>query len=213
MGRGWHEAMADPLIHRLTIALGVYGPPSVGRYNYPEPNYTKNAAGKYIETPNKFAPQRYSLIKNDVIILYPTLSAGFEIHKRFQIGVSLQLVVSKFKFRESLYSGLTQPMTQGQEEPIFDSIVEVDLEGNFIQHGLLSFTGIVGAMFQPLDNLSIGASLRPPINVSASGTLAIEPGEVARKLNTRVIDQNGADCDVAAPLPDVGQVLDATEVD
>ena len=32
----------------LTVALGVYGPPSVGRYAYPAPNYTLNGAGNFI---------------------------------------------------------------------------------------------------------------------------------------------------------------------
>lgn len=164
--------------HRLTLALGLYGPPSVGRYNYPQPNYTVNSAGRYVEPPRKYAPSRYALINNDIIILYPTLSAALQVHRRFQLGISLQLIYSTFSFRQALSSqqdlGLAQPTKQTEEDPQFDSTVNVDLKGNMIQHGLLSFTGIAGAMFQPLDNLSIGASVRPPIPIRASGTLKID---------------------------------------
>jgi long-chain fatty acid transport protein len=202
--------------HRLTLALGVYGPPSDGRYNYgagpngepdicatdaagvktcrpAEPNYAKDANGKYIQSPRKYAPARYSLINNDIIIIYPSFSAAFQIHRRFSVGISLQLVVSKFMFRQALYSGLSTPTTQAGEDPLFDSLVTVNLDGK------VNFTGIVGAMFSPLDNLQFGASFRPPIPIRANGTLALELGEAAQGLNS-VVTGDQAELKLTLPM-------------
>src|SRR5687767_14906368 len=99
----------------LTLAVGVYGPPSVGRYKYPAPNYEKDAQGRYLENPRKFAPQRYALVHNDVIILFPGLSVAYAPHPRVSAGFSLQYVYSKFLFNQVVYSGLTEPKRQADE--------------------------------------------------------------------------------------------------
>jgi long-chain fatty acid transport protein len=183
---------------RLTIGLGIYGPPSVGRYQYPVPDYDKvtDAMGRmvYENTPRKFAANRYQLINNDVIILYPTLALAFQIHRRFSVGVSLQYVYSSFSFRQSLYAdaGLTRPTSQAGEDPAFDSEVSVNL------HGKPGFTAIVGAMFRPLDNLSIGASLRPQIPIRADGKLALKLGETATAIGSEVM---GDQAELALTLP------------
>lgn len=159
----------------LTLGLGVYGPPSVGRYGFPEPNYAKNEMGGYLERPTRFAPQRYVLIKNDIIIVYPSLSASYAIHPRFMIGASAQLVVSTFSFRQALFAGDSlgiNPSRQIDENPDYDAIVDVSLNGR------VGFTGIVGALAKPTDWLSVGASFRPPVPVTASGKLGIQLGSL-----------------------------------
>lgn len=183
---------------RLTIGLGVYGPPSVGRYQYAEPNYKKtaDASGKlvYEQTPKKFAPNRYQLINNDIIVLYPTLALAFEIHRRFQFGISLQYVYSSFEFRQTLYAdaGLTRPTRQAQEEPTYDSEVGVKLSGK------PGFTAIVGAMVRPMDNLSFGISFRPQVPIRASGKLTLKLGETATAINSQVM---GDEAELALTFP------------
>jgi|GEM_PF-1405969 len=180
---------------RLTVSLGIYGPPSVGRYQYPIPDYTKNGAGTgYANTPKKSAANRYQLINNDVIILYPTLALAFQVHKRFQVGVSVQYVYSTFSFKQTLYAdaGLTKPTSMGAEDPAYDSQVGVALTGR------PNVTAIVGAMVKPLDNLSIGASLRPQIPIRADGKLTLDLGERATDLGSSVI---GDQATLALTLP------------
>ncbi|MBS1151701.1 MAG: uncharacterized protein H6Q89_3399, partial [Myxococcaceae bacterium] len=200
---------------RLTVALGIYGPPSVGRYQYEVPNYNRvlNSAGSsvYEFSPRKFAANRYQLINNDVIILYPTLALAFEVHRRFQFGVSVQYVYSSFTFRQSLYAdaGLTRPTTMSGEDPAFDSEVRVDL------HGRPGVTAIFGAMVKPHDRLSIGVSLRPQIPIRATGKcaerkldadgqplpcsgLTLKLGETARAIGSEV---TGSEADLALTLP------------
>ncbi len=166
----------------LTFAFGVYGPPAVGRYHYPRPNYAREAqdATRYVEHPRKYAPQRYALIENDVIILYPSLSASYELHPRASVGVSVQYVFSKFYFAQAVYSGLSTPQRMADESPEFDSMVAVDL------HGKGGLTAIFGALARPTDNLAIGFSVRPPVPMRATGSFLMEPGENARKFGIEV---------------------------
>ena len=164
----------------LTIGLGLWGPPSDGRYQFPIPNYEKNDKGAYVERPNKFAPQRYGLINNDILIVYPTLSVAFEIHKKLMIGGSLQVAVSHFYFRQAVTSQLFTPMTQSAEDPSFDSVVTVEGAGKPV------VTGIVGLLFKPIEQLGIGASVRPPISITATGTLGIALGEAPTAIGAKV---------------------------
>ncbi|MCC6336808.1 MAG: outer membrane protein transport protein [Myxococcales bacterium] len=166
----------------LTVSLGVYGPPSQGRYVFPAPNYTKEMS-RYLESPRRFSPQRYSLISNDIIILYPSLSLAYAIHPRFMVGASAQLVVSHFTFKQAISADPTNPMTQLAENPEFDALVDVNVSGQ------VGFTGIFGVLARPLDWLSLGASVRPPIPMKATGSLGIA---VTPELSALARVQNGA---------------------
>ncbi|MHB8873993.1 MAG: OmpP1/FadL family transporter [Myxococcaceae bacterium] len=179
---------------RFTFAFGVYGPPSVGKYGYPAPNYADKdpTTGRYVNNPRKWAPQRYGLIENDVIILYPSLSAGYEVHPMVSFGASVQYVYSSMMFEQAVYSGLFEPKLQRDEEPTFDSIVRVTLQGK------PTVTGILGVMVKPAKGLSIGASFRPAVPVKASGKFNIALGDTATALNTVV---TGDQADFALTLP------------
>ncbi len=164
----------------LTVGLGVYGPPAVGRYGFPAPDYTRDANGKYQANPVKSAPNRYALINNDILIVYPSLSAAIDVHPKVLVGASLQLVLSNFMLRQALYSGLSTPAKLTEEDPIFDSVVTVNLAGRPV------VTGIFGVLWKPTDTLAFGASYRPRIPLVATGSLDIALGEAAKGLNTVV---------------------------
>lgn len=178
----------------LTVALGVYGPPSVGRYQFAEPNYTVRGAGDALTPdPRRTSPQRYTLINNDILIVYPTLSVAIDVHPKFMVGASFQLVASRFMFRQSMYGGLTNPTRQLDEDPNYDATVKVDLNGR------LAFTGVLGAMYKPLPWLSLGASVRPPIALHARGTMNLTLGDKLAGLGATVTG-NQADFDLSLPL-------------
>jgi long-subunit fatty acid transport protein len=154
----------------FTVGLGLFAPPSQGKYEYPNPNYTKDDAGKYVEKANKYAPQRYALISTNILIAYPTLSLAYAIHPRFQVGVSAQLTVSQFQQTQTMYGGDAlndNPMRQIAENPDYDATVSIDLPGQ------IGFTGILGVMARPTDWLSFGASIRPPIPFKARGKITV----------------------------------------
>lgn len=180
----------------LTVSLGAYGPPSQGRYVFPTPNYTKGDDGRFVESPNKYAPQRYSLISNDIVIAYPTLSAAYEVHRRFSVGLSAQLVVSTFNFKQAIFAGdaLGQnPQRQLQEDANFDAMVDVDVTGR------LGFTGIVGLMWRPVDWLSVGASFRPPVPIHASGKLTLGLSDFLTSAGASV-EGDQANLDITLPM-------------
>lgn len=191
----------------LTLGLGVYGPPAVGRYSYPNPDYSKDATGKYVTNPIKYAPNRYALIDNNILILYPTLTAAIDLHPRLLVGASLQAVYSTFAMKQAVYSGVSTPTRMQEEDPIFDSVVSVNLTGR------VGVTGIVGVLWKPTDTLSFGASARPRIRVVAAGDLSLQLGEAAAGLGTKVSpDKPQAELTLTLPLEvRVGAMFRPTE--
>lgn len=185
-----------PLAGRpFTVALGAYAPPTVGRSAYANPNYTQSNGTTYDQNPRKFAPQRYSVINNDLVIAYPTLSAAYAVHPRVQVGLSAQLVVSHFYIRQALFAGDSlgsNPMKQLDENPDYDAVVTADVTGR------LGITGILGVLAHPTDWLSIGASFRPPVPITASGTLDVKLSPYLDKLAT--VDGNKATLTFLMPL-------------
>lgn len=93
-------------LDRFSAAVGMYGPPAVGKYMFP-------AGGN---SPATDAPNRYQLIKNDIFIAYPTVSAAYKLPIPgvfAAVGVSGQMVISSFKFNQDLYAQPTLASTLG----------------------------------------------------------------------------------------------------
>lgn len=177
-----------------TIGVGLFAPPSQGHYLYPTPNYTKDGTS-YTESPVKYAPQRYAMISNDIIIAYPTLSLAYEVHKMLSIGISAQLTVSNFKQTQTLFGGDAlglNPMKQLQENPDYDATVSIDLPGQ------VGFTGIIGLLFKPTDWLSFGASVRPPIPFKARGKITVELSDFFKNAGATV---NGDTATLTMTMP------------
>jgi long-subunit fatty acid transport protein len=166
------------------VSLGLFAPPSQGHYIYPTPDYTRNDANTaYAQSPIKYAPQRYAMISNDIIIAYPTLSLAYELHEMFSIGVSAQLTVSNFKQTQTLFGGDVlgmNPMTQRMENPDYDATVSIDLQGQ------VGFTGILGAMFKPSKYVQIGASVRPPVPFKGRGKITVGLSEFFKNAGATV---------------------------
>lgn len=180
IGAGYGTTLAERRFH---VAFGVYGPPSVGRYRFPEPNYARTESGGFEQSPIRTAPQRYGLIENDIIVLFPSLAASYEVHPKFAFGVSLQYVYSRFTFRQAVTSILEKPASQIREDPAWDSLVAVDLLGK------PAVTGILGVRYQPTEWIQLGLSYRPPVPLTAEGTATVTLGEEASKFASITGDQ------------------------
>lgn len=181
-----------PLAGRtFTVGLGLFAPPSQGRYAYPEPNYAVDDQGRYVESPRKFAPQRYALISNDIIIAYPTLSLAYDVLPWLQVGVSAQLTVSSFKQAQTMFGGDAlgiNPQTQLTEDPNYDARVAIDLAGQ------VGFTGIFGVMVRPTEWLAFGASIRPEIPFLGKGKMTVDLPKFFQDAGARVLGANGESC-------------------
>jgi long-chain fatty acid transport protein len=171
---GW-----DVLSRPLTLAVGVYGPPSVGRYAYAAPDYALNSGGNFVESPNRTAPQRYAVVSRSTMVMFPTLSVAYAVMPRFSIGASLQYVYSRFAFDQVISA---EPITPPEllEDARYDNRVRLSLLGR------PTATAVIGILARPLNMLSIGASVRPPIPIRANGTLGVEFGPATQALNAQV---------------------------
>ena len=176
----------------LTFGLGVFGPPAVSHYKYAEaplPTTTTDQSLKLL------SPQRYSLISNNILIAFPSLSASFEVlPRRLYVGAVLQLVTGNFAFKQNATSMIFDAKSFADSDPTFDSTLSLDLTAR------LGITGTFGVLFKPLDSLAIGIALRPPVPVHASGKLNIELGPQAQALGAKVSDNPTTDLDLTLPL-------------
>ncbi len=181
LGAGYGFPVAGRNLH---LAIGAYGPPTVGRYRYAEPDYTRrdpnNATSPYNNDPRRIAAQRYGLIENDILVAYPGLSAAYDLHRTVSVGVSLQYVYATLMFRQSVTSAPFTADSMRREDPLYDSVVLVE------QKGKPTLTGVLGVQYRPSENLHFGASWRPRIRVEADGTMDIELGQFARDAGAEV---------------------------
>lgn len=196
-----------PLAGRtFAVGLGLFAPPSQGKYEYPAPNYTVDDTGKYVERPNKYAPQRYALTSTNIVIAYPTLSLAYDLHPRIQVGVSAQLTVSQFQQTQTMYGGDAlgnNPQKQLLENPDYDATVAIDLPGQ------VGFTGILGVMVRPTDWLAIGGSIRPPIPFKARGKMTVDLPAFFNNAGATVTGEDGVSC-ATQPAGTTGPTCTAT---
>ena len=84
----------------FAVAVGFYTPSAEGKYVFPTPG----------NDPAADAPNRYQLIQNNIVIVYPTISVAYKLPLPIYaaIGVSGEMVVSSFEFDQDLYA---QPST------------------------------------------------------------------------------------------------------
>ncbi len=170
----------------FTVALGAYGPPAVGRYVYPSPNYAVNESGRLVENPAKFAPQRYALVEANTLLAYPGISVAYRVHERISVGASLQYVFSDLYFQQYL----TAAPELG--DPRLDAKVEVKMKGR------PGVTGVLGVMATVTDTLQVGASVRPPVPVAADGQLVITLGDLLK--DTAKVNGDRASLFLSMPL-------------
>ncbi len=181
----------------FTLAAGIYPPGAVGRYTYPTPNYTNEGTlsqPSYPQNPVTDAPQRYGLIKSDTVILYPSLSASFALLPQLSIGVSGHYVFSHLKFQRSVFTGFATPRRIREENPVYDSVVGVDLLGK------PTATATVGVLGRPIKQLALGASFRPPVRVDTHGAMNIELGQFAREGGASVSENPQVDLSLTLPF-------------
>ena len=165
----------------LVLALGVYGPPSVGRENFPDP---RTAQGSKVAA----APQRYSLISENNLVVYPGLAVAYRVGEYLDVGAVAQLRYFRAQQVQSIYSlgGVGGELTD------LDAVVSVDATDS------ARFVFGAGAILHPLPGLSIGLSARPGAPVHATGTLDVQLPTFAQAAGARVTG-NAARIDLNLP--------------
>lgn len=139
----------------LVLAASVNGPPSVGRENFPDPRAVRSVLTE--------APQRYSLISSDNVIVYPGVSAAWRALPWLDVGATVQLRYFHTHQVQSIFS----VGSIGGDLPDFDAIVDAQAQES------ARLTGGAGVVVRPAEGFSIGLSARPGEPVHASGTLDV----------------------------------------
>jgi long-subunit fatty acid transport protein len=130
----------------LALAIGLVPPSSFGT-----PSYSKTG------------PQRYALIDANLLIVFPGIGIAYSPNQYFRVGAVFLSGVGHFRQSQAIRP-LPQPLDLHFNEDLDgDAVLEVDAIDPFIP------TGIVGVMSQPLDWLELGASVKLPAEISATG--------------------------------------------
>jgi hypothetical protein len=148
---------------RLAFGVGLWGPPGVGAYQYPDPAKLF-AAGEPAEETGLLTPQRYSVIRSESSILFPSMGLSWKFSDEFSLGITGSAIRANVGLRQAIAAR----STGGLESATGDGIATLDLLDPFTP------TFLLGAQWTPMPGLRFGFSFRPTIDIEARGTLKFE---------------------------------------
>jgi long-subunit fatty acid transport protein len=135
-----------PQWKKLSLGFGVFGPAALGDFQFPK-MMTVEYGGSSYELPG---PQRYDLIYEKVLFMWPTIAAAYRLSERFSLGLAFQWGVLHLKFTQAVNNGsVTTPGSYRN-----DMLATFDGWDAFIP------AGMVGLRWTPLDRLEMGFSAR-----------------------------------------------------
>lgn len=126
------------LTERLGLGLLVIGPSSSGEKTFPD--FVPDANGQL-----QAAPNRYLMIKQSGIIVFPTVGLGYEIFDNLRIGASFSWGISRLK----LASATTSLNTDGATPAGNDTRANIQVQDYFIP----AFT--LGTLWSATPNIDI----------------------------------------------------------
>ena len=142
-------------LDRLTVAIGLFTPSSVGNRTFP------------LAIRNAPAASRYDFIQSRSKIVYPTASLAYRVTPWLDLGLSAHLVLASFDQTSVSNADLGQCMTAGEYQPC-DS-------RNTLVATATTFAGTLGALIRPSASLAFGLSVRTPVSIVATGVLTPSP--------------------------------------
>jgi long-chain fatty acid transport protein len=110
---------------RLALGLALVAPHAAGLYEWPE---TIVYAGQFGKTEHP-SPQRYLLMKNNALVVFPTLSAGFSIHPSFSVGAGFVWGIASLEFSSMTEATSSKRSTTGVQPDDFSSDIKATVSG------------------------------------------------------------------------------------
>ncbi len=139
----------------LGVALGVFGP-----QGYPNRDFGCDVYENCLVGPAQGpAPNRYDVVKQEALIVFPSVGAAYRVHPRLDIGVRASWGFGTVDARSFVW-GLRND--EGYVEK--DGDFEVSAADNFIP------TFGAGVLARPSDNIEIGVAYASHAEMKASGT-------------------------------------------
>ena len=138
-------------LDRLTVAVGVFGPPVVGNRTFP------------LGVRGAPAASRYDFVQSRSTLIFPTAAAAFRVTPWLDLGLSAHLVLGKFDQTTVSYADIGDACKNVEYQPC-DSRATLTASAT-------SFGATIGALLRPAPSFAFGLSVRTPISLEAQGTL------------------------------------------
>jgi long-subunit fatty acid transport protein len=154
----------------FSIAIGIYGPSSVGKHDYRKTITDPNTGKK---SKDNYGPQSFMLNNTDLILVYYSLAFAWQIPDVFGIGITLQAAdLQRMKY--GLVVDSTGVPGINSLKPVPDSASDqLNTELNLKDH--FAPTAILGLWWRPIRNLELGFSTRfIPIHLEPEGTVSVD---------------------------------------
>ncbi len=160
-------AAALQLDERMTLGFAVLGPSTKGKFSYPKlVDGTWNGVDRKVP-----GPQRYLLIEDDLLFVWPQIGIGIEATDNLRLGASLIWGLARFQFT-TVAAGFadaqsSSPGDHPNDDFSGDFRADVDVKDLFVP----GFT--VGALWSPADTIDIGAWYQWMDDIKAKGDTTI----------------------------------------
>ena len=153
---GFVAAASDFGLDDFMFAFGVYGPSSIGRLDYTD-----------------YGPQSFMLTEMDVLVLYYSLSAAWQIPDKLGIGLTLQWVdVPRMDYELVIDATSTESAAQLDPMP---SEATTQILTNLQLEDRASWAAIAGAWYRPWRFLELGLASRfVPAYIQAKGSVEVD---------------------------------------
>jgi long-subunit fatty acid transport protein len=163
------------ILKQLGVGIGVWSPPGVMSYTFPDPrSYPASANGVTVA---ENTPQRYLNISQSTIVVFPSVGLSWRPVPWVSVGGTLQYVVSSVALTTALASTpiLTGPTPSNTADDIIANI-KVNQKPN-------QWTGIAGLIVSPTPDLIFSASFRPTVPIESTGPLNVQLGSAVQELS------------------------------
>lgn len=137
---------------RVTFGAGVFGPSSPGTRTFP------------LVVGGAPSPARYDFVQSDSIIAFPTLAVAARLTDAIDLGVALQAAYGAFDVTSVSTTDLSRVACPNVEYAPCDS-------PSRLKATALGYAAQLGVLARPAAGLVLGAQLRTPITLDASGTI------------------------------------------
>ncbi len=169
------------------FAVGLYGPSSHGIREFSD---TVGSEGPSAANPTAVskAGQQYMIIDQSVLLVYPSVAAAYRIDPaNLSLGLTLQAPMLDVNYNLAADGDGSQGASQGGTPYVcgdpanppgvacFQSEEKWDLIApNRLKTFGYNFTFIAGALWEPTENWSIGASVRPQFELNTEGEVEVQ---------------------------------------
>jgi len=147
-------ATSDFGLDWLTAAIGVFGPSGVGNRTFP------------LGVDGAPAASRYDVVQTNSLIALPTAAVGVHVFDWLDVGAAVHFVYGSFSLTSTSFVDIATAACPNVEYQPCDSVSRLDVKGT-------GWAGTFGALIHASPNVTLGASVRTPIAIDASGTATV----------------------------------------